>query len=115
MKGLFSICLFLLLISCSSEKNADIIYIDVLESTECIINGTRAPFEELEQTLINELERLETKGYARNEVTVDFKPMPSVRMGTIVEAQTILKDLKVRKVMYGMNRDFQPIDPGEAY
>lgn len=93
-----------LFISCTpssdEQREPDGIVIEINKHGQFIINEEEVPEELLEKYLLREVEIAEKKGYQRSEITADLRVHPDVKMSKVSFLQTVLRNIKIKKVLY---------------
>lgn len=91
-------------ISCTSssdgQRESGTIVIEINKLGQFVINEKEVPEEHLEMYLLHEVQRAEKKGYQRSEITADLRVHPDVKMSKVSFLQTVLRNIKIKKVLY---------------
>jgi len=102
---LFSI-IFLAFYSCSEKteviepKAETSITVEVLSTDHINFHGNQYTFSEFHKIAEKQIKELENKGATRDQIFVNLKAAPKVKMGFIADIQLILKNMNLRKIRF---------------
>ncbi|MDN5205230.1 hypothetical protein QQ008_27855 [Fulvivirgaceae bacterium BMA10] len=92
----------LLIIGCNPilENSENSISIQIHEKGFYTVNKRRISKKYLKEYLIQEVKKIEELGYSREEIVTVIKADSGTKMKHVVDLQVILKDLKMKKIIY---------------
>jgi biopolymer transport protein ExbD len=89
----------LLLISCSTEKKTNIIYVEV-SPEKITLEQKTVKKENLEKELKSIIANKKTQGFKSEELIIDLKVDERAKRGALADIETTLRRLNLRKVSY---------------
>ena len=82
----------------AKEKATITLYVE--KDTRISVKGKKVGIDQLPAALLDEKNKLTAKGIPETDIKVRFTAHSDAKMGLIVDVQTVLRDVNIRKVQY---------------